>query len=88
LNPPRQKLYERINQRTEEHFAKGFGRWKSGACSTKACLQTKTRSARTDTGGWLSSSPANAMSTSAIEQTKLNVRHYAKRQLSWFSSRA
>jgi len=26
LNPPRQKLYERINQRTEEHFRKRFGR--------------------------------------------------------------
>jgi tRNA dimethylallyltransferase len=83
LSPPRQELYERINQRAEAHFAKG--------------LVEEVRSLL-DRGVPANSNALGAHGyrrvveylqgardlDSAIEQTKLDVRHYAKRQWSWF----
>jgi tRNA dimethylallyltransferase len=83
LNPPRAELYSRINQRTEKHFAAGL------------VEEVRTLLAQ----GVLASSNALGAHgyrrvveylegkrdlASAIEQTKLDVRHYAKRQLTWF----
>ena len=83
LDPPRAELYERINARTEEHFRNG--------------LVEEVRSLL-DRGVPRTSSALGAHGyrrvveylhgerdlASAIEQTKLDVRHYAKRQLTWF----
>ncbi|MDX6383980.1 MAG: tRNA dimethylallyltransferase [Blastocatellia bacterium] len=83
LSPPRQELYARINQRAEAHFAKG--------------LVEEVRSLL-DRGVPANSNSLGAHGyrrvveylrgardlDSAIEQTKLDVRHYAKRQWSWF----
>jgi tRNA dimethylallyltransferase len=83
LNPPRAELYHRINERTEAHF--------------KAGLVDEVR-ALLDRGYSPSSNALGAHGyrrvveylqgqrdlQSAIEQTKLDVRHYAKRQLTWF----
>jgi tRNA dimethylallyltransferase len=83
LNPPRDALYSRINARTEMHFANG--------------LVEEVR--RLLEGGVPANSNALGAHgyrrvveylrgqrdlESAVEQTKLDVRHYAKRQLTWF----
>jgi tRNA dimethylallyltransferase len=83
LNPPRAELYERINRRTEQHFADGL-------------IEEVRR--LIDEGVPPNSSALGAHGyrrvveylngerdlESAIAQTKLDVRHYAKRQLTWF----
>lgn len=83
LSPPRAELYRRINERTEAHFAAGL------VSEVRAIL---------DRGVPASSSALGAHGyrrvveylrgerdlESAIEQTRLDVRHYAKRQLTWF----
>lgn len=83
LNPPREELYARINERSERHFADGLveevrrlladgvpaGSNALGAHGYRRVVEY-LRGER-DLAG-------------AIEQTKLDVRHYAKRQLTWF----
>lgn len=83
LNPPRAELYDLINRRTEMHFKAGL------VDEVKALL---------DRGVPWNSNALGAHGyrrvveflkgkrdlPSAIEQTKLDVRHYAKRQLTWF----
>ena len=83
LNPPRAELYARINGRTEQHFADGL-------------IEEVRR--LIDEGAPANSSALGAHGyrrvveylngardlDNAIEQTKLDVRHYAKRQLTWF----
>jgi tRNA dimethylallyltransferase len=83
LNPPREELYRRINERTDAHFRAG--------------LIEEVRSLL-DRGLPADSSALGAHGyrrvveylrgarsfESAVEQTKLDVRHYAKRQLTWF----
>lgn len=83
LNPPRAALYERINARADQHFAAG--------------LVDEVRQLLAD-GVPANSSALGAHGyrrvveylngerdlASALEQTKLDVRHYAKRQLTWF----
>ncbi|HEV2836110.1 MAG TPA: tRNA (adenosine(37)-N6)-dimethylallyltransferase MiaA [Pyrinomonadaceae bacterium] len=83
LNPPRAALYERINKRTEAHFEAGLvdevrhllGRGvppESNALGAHGYRRVvEYLQGKRDL--W-----------SAIEQTKLDVRHYAKRQLTWF----
>ena len=83
LNPPREELYERINRRAEKHFAEGL-------VEEVKRLREKGLSDETNSLGahgyrrvceYLR---GERSLDSAIEQTKLDVRHYAKRQLSWF----
>jgi tRNA dimethylallyltransferase len=83
LDPPREELYRRIDLRAEEHFraglveevrellARGVPAEGSalGAHGYRRVVE-HLRGART--------------LASAVEQTKLDVRHYAKRQLTWF----
>jgi tRNA dimethylallyltransferase len=83
LNPPRAELFARIDARAEEHFnaglveevrallARGISPQSSalGAHGYRRVVE-HLRGERTLAG--------------AIEQTKLDVRHYAKRQLTWF----
>lgn len=87
LNPPRAELYKRINERTEEHFRAG--------------LVNEVRELL-DRGFPPTSNALGAHGYrrvveylhglrdlgSAVEQTKLDVRHYAKRQLTWFRHEA
>lgn len=83
LNPPRSELYERINSRTEKHFENGLVqevknlRGKNLPDDTNALGAHGYRRVCEYLRGERSLE-------SAIEQTKLDVRHYAKRQLSWF----
>ncbi|HLM25225.1 MAG TPA: tRNA (adenosine(37)-N6)-dimethylallyltransferase MiaA [Pyrinomonadaceae bacterium] len=87
LNPPRAELYKRINERTEAHFKAGLVEEVQGLL---------------DRGFSPSSNALGAHGyrrvveylqglrdlDSAIEQTRLDVRHYAKRQLTWFRHEA
>ena len=87
LNPPRAELYHRINERTEAHFraglvdevrdllARGFSPASNalGAHGYRRVVEFLQGLRDLD---------------SAIEQTKLDVRHYAKRQLTWFRHEA
>jgi len=83
LNPPRAELNSRINIRTEQHFADGLieevrrlinegvppNSSALGAHGYRRVVEYLNGERELD---------------SAIEQTKLDVRHYAKRQLTWF----
>ena len=83
LNPPRAELYERINRRTEKHFADGLvdevrqllERGVPANCSALGAHRYRSVDEYLEGKRTLES---------AIEQAKLDVRHYAKRQLTWF----
>ena len=83
LNPPRERLYERINRRAELHF-------KNGLVEEVRDLLKKGVPAESNALGAHGYRRAveylrgERSLGSAIEQTKLDVRHYAKRQLTWF----
>ena len=83
LDPPRAELYRRIDLRAEAHYRAGLveevrGLLARGVPAAGSALGAHgyrrvvehLRGART--------------LESAVEQTKLDVRHYAKRQLTWF----
>jgi tRNA dimethylallyltransferase len=87
LNPPRSELYKRINERTEAHF-------KAGLVEEVQDLLARGFSPASNALGahgyrrvveYLQGLRDLA---SAVEQTKLDVRHYAKRQLTWFRHEA
>jgi tRNA dimethylallyltransferase len=83
LNPPRDELYQRINNRTEEHFVAGLVDEVKGLLAEGVPPDSNALGAhgyrrvveflhgKRDLAG-------------ALEQTKLDIRHYAKRQLTWF----
>lgn len=83
LNPPREELYARINRRTEEHFA-------AGLIDEVARLLEQGLPANSSALGAhgyrrvVEYLRGERSLESASEQTKLDVRHYAKRQLTWF----
>ena len=83
LNPPRAELYGRINERTEKHFA-------AGLVAEVASLLAQGVPANSNALGAhgyrrvVEYLEGKRDLPSAIEQTKLDVRHYAKRQLTWF----
>lgn len=83
LNPPRKVLYEKINRRTEQHFA-------GGLVDEVKQLLAKGVSER---GNALGAHAYRRVCEylrgertleSAIERSKQDVRNYAKRQLTWF----
>ena len=87
LNPPRAELYRRINERTEAHF-------EAGLVEEVRDLLNRGFSPHSNALGahgyrrvveYLQS---QRDLPSAIEQTRLDVRHYAKRQLTWFRHEA
>lgn len=83
LQPPRAKLYERINQRTEAHFTAGL------IDEVRELLARGVPAGSNALGAHGYRRVAEYLRgertlQSAVEQTKLDVRHYAKRQLSWF----
>lgn len=83
LNPPRNELYQRINMRTEAHFAAGLVE------EVKALLAAGVPPNSNALGAHGYRRVVEYLERrrdleSAVEQTKLDVRHYAKRQLTWF----
>ena len=87
LNPLRAELYKRINERTEEHFRAGLvdevrGLLERGFSPTSNALGAHGYRRVVEHLQGLRDLE------SAIEQTKLDVRHYAKRQLTWFRHEA
>ena len=83
LNPPRAELYRRINARTEEHFANGL------VDEVRQLLDKGVPAESNALGAHgyrrvVEHLRGQRDLRSAIEQTKLDVRHYAKRQLTWF----
>lgn len=83
LSPPRAQVYQRINERTELHFRAGLVE------EVRALLERGVPATSTALGAhgyrrvveYLQDKRTLA---SALEQTRLDIRHYAKRQLSWF----
>jgi tRNA dimethylallyltransferase len=83
LKPPRAELYERINRRAESHFAAGLVEevrrlLAEGVPAESNALGSHGYRRVVEYLRGQRSLPE------AIEQTKLDVRHYAKRQLTWF----
>ena len=83
LNPDRQQLYEKINARTEAHFAAGL---------IDEVKQLRASGVNDSTNALGSHAYRRVCEylrderslDSAIEQSKQDVRNYAKRQLTWF----
>jgi tRNA dimethylallyltransferase len=83
LNPPRDGLYEKINARTEAHFAAGL---------LDEVKQLRASGVNDSTNALGSHSYRRVCEflrvertlESAIERSKQDVRNYAKRQLTWF----
>jgi tRNA dimethylallyltransferase len=87
LNPPREELYERINTRTEAHFQAGLIDEVRDLLSRGVPANSNALGAH----GYrrvVEYLQAKRDLASAVEQTKLDVRHYAKRQLTWFRHEA
>jgi tRNA dimethylallyltransferase len=87
LNPPRAELYKRINERTEVHFQGGLVE------EVQALLARGFSPASNALGAHGYRRVVEYLQglrdlESAVEQTKLDVRHYAKRQLTWFRHEA
>ncbi len=83
LNPPRDILYEKINQRTEQHFSAGL---------VDEVKQLRAGGVKDSTNALGSHAYRRVCEylrgerdlESAIEKSKQDVRNYAKRQLTWF----
>jgi tRNA dimethylallyltransferase len=83
LNPSRAELYARINARTENHFANGL------VDEVRKLLEAGVPENSNALGAHGYRRVVEYLRSerdleSAVEQTKLDVRHYAKRQLTWF----
>lgn len=87
LLPPRAELYRRINDRTEAHFAAGLVEEVSSLLGKGIPAESNALGAH----GYrrvVEYLRGERTLESALEQTKLDVRHYAKRQLTWFRREA
>lgn len=83
LGPPRAELYRRINERTEAHFRAGLVEEVRGLLARGVSRSTTALGAH----GYrrvVEHLCGERSLESAVEQTKLDIRHYAKRQLTWF----
>ena len=83
LNPPRAELYRIINERTEKHFAAGLVE----EVQTLLAQGVPAESNALGAHGYrrvVEYLKGKRDLASAIEQTKQDVRNYAKRQLTWF----
>ena len=83
LKPPREELYRRIDARAEAHFGAGL---------VEEVRHLLARGVPADSSALGAHGYRRVVEylrgertlESAIEQTKLDVRHYAKRQMTWF----
>ena len=83
LDPPREALYDKINRRTEEHFANGL------VDEVKMLLLAGVREDTNALGAHAYRRVCEFLRgerdlQSAIDRSKQDVRNYAKRQLTWF----
>lgn len=83
LNPPRDVLYEKINARTEAHFANGL------VDEVKQLLAAGVSDRNNALGAHAYRRVCEYLRgtrdlASAIEKSKQDVRNYAKRQMTWF----
>jgi tRNA dimethylallyltransferase len=83
LNPPRDELYEKINARTEQHFAAGL------VDEVKQLLEQGVKENTNALGAHAYRRVCEYLRGerdlgSAIERSKQDVRNYAKRQVTWF----
>ncbi len=83
LEPPRELLYEKINARTEQHFANGL------VDEVKQLLAEGVNEASNALGAHGYRRVCEFLRgertlESAVERSKQDVRNYAKRQLTWF----
>lgn len=83
LDPPREQLYRRIDLRAEAHFRAGLLEEVRGLLARGVPADTSALGAH---GYRRAVEHLRGLRTleSAVVQTKLDVRHYAKRQLTWF----
>jgi tRNA dimethylallyltransferase len=83
LNPPREVLYQKINERAEMHFARGLVEEVEGLRAAGVRDETNALGAHgyRRVCEYLRGERTLA---SAVEQTKQDVRNYAKRQMTWF----
>lgn len=87
LNPPRAELYRRINERTEAHFQAGLVEEVQDLLDRGFSPHSNALGAH----GYrrvVEYLQGQRDLASALEQTRLDVRHYAKRQLTWFRHEA
>lgn len=83
LNPPRELLYQKINERAELHFMQGL---------VEEVKHLRAQGVKDDTNALGAHGyrrvceylRGERVLESAVEQTKFDIRHYAKRQMSWF----
>jgi tRNA dimethylallyltransferase len=83
LNPPRDKLYKKINERTLEHFNAGL---------VDEVRRLRERGLRDDTNALGAHGYRRVCEylrgertlESAIEKTQQDIRNYSKRQITWF----
>ncbi len=83
LNPPRDQLYQKINERAEKHFENGL---------VEEVKFLREKGVRDDTNALGAHGYRRVCEflrdertlESAVEKTKQDVRNYAKRQMSWF----
>ena len=83
LSPPRDLLYEKINCRAELHFEQGLIEEVKSLLGKGVPAESNALGAH----GYRRAVEylrGERTLESAVEQTKLDVRHYAKRQLTWF----
>lgn len=83
VNPPRNELYARINERTEQHFAAGLVEEVEQLLAEGVPAHSNALGAH----GYrrvVEYLQGKRELASAIEQTKVDVRRYSKRQLTWF----
>jgi tRNA dimethylallyltransferase len=83
LNPPREELYAKINRRTESHFENGL------VDELKQLLKSGVNAGGNALGAHAYRRVCEYLRgertlLSAIEQSKQDVRNYAKRQFTWF----
>src|SRR3712207_5912752 len=82
LNPPRAELYRRIDARAESHFRAGL---------VEEVRRLLTRGVPAESSALGAHAYRRVVEhlrggrtlESAVEQSKLDVRHYAKRQMTW-----
>jgi len=83
LNPPREQLYRRIDLRAEAHFRAGLVEEVRDLLARGVPAEGSALGAH----GYrrvVEHLRGERTLESAVEQTKLDVRHYAKRQMTWF----
>jgi tRNA dimethylallyltransferase len=87
LDPPRAELYRRIDRRAAAHFRAGLVEEVRGLLERGVPAEGSALGAH----GYrrvVEYLRGRRTLESAVEQTKLDVRHYAKRQLTWFRREA